>query len=614
MAVPVLFAQFDWSSHAIDAGVVVLYLVASFVFGLRASRMLHSDRESEEDYYLAGRGVRGWINGVSHAVTLVNADVAPAYCGMAVVTGLSVAWFYMSRFSLSLLLAAMLFAARWHQLGIRTGPEFFSLRFGGHLSRFARTYTSLYSVSVGTIPWLGAGLLGVHMIFAPIFDVDSKAITLLVVLPVLVSYVWISGYAGVLVTDVLQTIVIVVANIAILVTVLWKFGGPKQLAVAVENALPERSSEIMSLLPVWGNAAMGPVVVCAWMLVSTIGVGGSVALEGQRLFSCRSPREAATVGIWSEVALFIMLATLTLPMLGVLAQHPYLYTAEPSVRETSYGILLYEYLPPGLLGLALAALLASVMSTVAGHLNYGSQTLVNDVCRQFFPNIADRQAVLAGRLLMLVILSLSVAVMWAADSLVGIAVVVSGMFGSTLTFSWGQWWWWRVNIWSWCAATVGGPVVYLALGWLLPHWPWWQEQAAVSASAVQGMAMLQAVIAMAVTTTIWFLVALLTPPEEMETLKEFYVRAQPMGIWGPVRRAVEAGHPELHVANAPRNLILGGIVVAVVGAISIALCVLAFSGLVVGQYRMAVSLLIIAVPTMMVFRWLFRRHMDRLGV
>src|SRR4029453_15865800 len=145
--------------------------------------MLHSERENEDDYYLAGRGVSGWINGVSHAVTLVNADVAPAYCGMAVVAGLSVAWFYMSRFSLSLLLAAMLFAARWHQLGIRTGPEFFSLRFGGRLAKFARTYTSLYSVSIQSIPWLGAGLLGVHMIFAPIFGIESKQATLLVVLP-----------------------------------------------------------------------------------------------------------------------------------------------------------------------------------------------------------------------------------------------------------------------------------------------------------------------------------------------------------------------------------------------------------------------------------------------
>src|SRR5688500_20333319 len=131
----------------------------------------------------------------------------------------------------------------------------------------------------------------------------------------------------------------------------------------------------MSLLPMLRHDVMGPIVVCAWMLVSTIGVGGSVALEGQRLFSCRSPRDAATVGVWSEVALFGMLATLTLPMLGVLAHHPHLYTADPQIRETSYGILLFEYLPPGLLGLALAALLDGVLSNVARHLSHGTQAL-----------------------------------------------------------------------------------------------------------------------------------------------------------------------------------------------------------------------------------------------
>lgn len=215
---------------------------------------------------------------------------------------------------------------------------------------------------------------------------------------------------------------------------------------------------------------------------------------------------------------------------------------------------------------------------------------------------------------MLVILGLSVAVMWAADSLVGIAVIVSGMFGSTLTFSWGQWWWWRVNIWSWCAATIGGPIVYLTMGWLLPRVPWWQEQIAVSAASAQGMAMLQAVLAMALTTGIWILVALVTPPEPMETLKAFYVRAKPMGYWRPVRRALELDYPESNVFESTQGLILGGVAVAMVGAFCIALGVLAFSGLVVGQYRTAVILALIAVPTATLFRRLFQWHMNRLGV
>jgi len=599
-------------SHPIDAAIVALYLLASFGFGLLATRFLSGGQKNEEDYYLAGRKVPGWVNGVSYAVTLMNADVAPAYCGMAVVVGLPVAWFYMSRFGLGLMLAAMLFAVRWRQMDIRTGPEFFSHRFGGRFGRFVRVYTSLFSVGIGMIPWIGAGLLGVHMIFGPIFGIESKAVTLTLVLPLLVTYVWISGFAGVLVTDILQTLIIIIANLIVLGMVLWQFGGPAGLVAAIETALPEQSGEILSIVPVVGHAVMGPLVVMAWMLVQTVGAGGNVALEGQRIFSCRNSREAAKVGIWGEAVLFLMLLLLTLPALGAIANHPELYGSTPEVRETAYGLLLKDYLPVGLLGIALAAILASVMSTIDSHLNYGSQTLVNDVCRQFAPGMTDRQGVWTGRLLMLGILACAVVVTYASDSLVGIAVVVTGMFGSTLSFSWGQWWWWRVNVWSWLATMIGGPIVYFLLGRLLPLWPWWQQQIDISPGSAQGMAMLQAVVAMATTTALWIIVTLLTPHENMQTLTSFYKKARPMGLWGPVRRAIEQDDPGAALVEQRSGLILGGLVAAIFGTIWIALGVLGIVELVVGRYAEASGLIAAAMVFALVFRRVFRWHINRM--
>jgi Na+/proline symporter len=598
------------ASGWLDPTVVLLYLAASFWLGLRGARMLRSQQQNEEDYYLAGKNVPGWINGVSYAVTLVNADVAPVYCGMAAGVGLPIAWFYISRFGLALMLAAMLFAFHWHRLGIRTGPEFFTLRFGGEPSKWVRAYTSAYSVAIGSIPWIGAGLLGVHMIFAPLMGIESKTVSLLLVLPVVVVYVWTSGFAGVLVTDVMQTAVILAANVCVMVSVMKEFHGPAGLADAVVQALPADAEEILSLTPVPGHHAMGPLAVAAWLVVSTIGVGGSVAMEGQRLFSCRTPRSAASVGVWCEAALFAMLALLTLPTLGVLARHPELYHAEPKIRETAYSLLLHDFLPPGLLGLALAALLAAVMSTVAGLVNFSSQTLLNDVVRQLAPNITDRRAVLTGRLLSIIVLALAVAVMSASDSLIGIAVVVVGLFGSALTFGWGQWWWWRANFSSWCAATIGGPVIYFSLMNALPYWPWWNAQAAISPSWEQTMTMVHAALTMAATTLLWIAVALATPPESLETLKTFYLRARPPGLWGPVRRAL-ADDLQLE-CGPPRGEILRGFATALVGSLWVALLCLALGAAVVGRYRTAVQLALSGAVTAVGFWMLFRRHLDRL--
>ena len=142
----------DFGSHTLDLLVIVAYLATSLTIGLWAHRLWRTGPEDEESYYLAGRRVPAWMNGVSYAATAINADVAPLYCGMAAVIGLPVAWFYLSRFGLAWMIVALLFAARWRQLSIQTGPEFYALRFGGRGARFVRIYTALFAVAVGMIP------------------------------------------------------------------------------------------------------------------------------------------------------------------------------------------------------------------------------------------------------------------------------------------------------------------------------------------------------------------------------------------------------------------------------------------------------------------------------
>lgn len=620
-----------------DQIVVVAYLILSLAAGLVASRWFRSPAPSspstvgdeisdaEDDYFLAGRRVPGWLNGVSYAATALNADVGPTYCGFAVVVGLPIAFFYLPRFALAWMIAALLFAVRWRQLGIRTGPEFYAVRFGGQRTRFVRVYSALFAVLVNMAPWIGAGLLGVHKIFGPAFEIMDKATTLMIVLPILMIYVWIGGFAGVVVTDLLQSLVIVVASFILLVSVLWQHGGPTSLAQAIEVAHPQQAGEILSTWPVWGHRVLGPLVVLAWLVVPTMGRGGSVDLEGQRLFSSKSDRDAALMNIWALLGLFLMLLLLTLPSLGLLVRYPELYHAEPSEREKAYSLLLSEYLPVGLYGVALAALLASVMSTISSHLSYGSQTLVNDVARQFFPNAAllrtgGRGAVWVGRLLMLVILGLGVLVTFNADSLIGIAIVLAGMYGATATIYWGQWWWWRVNFWSWLTAMVGGPLIYLMLGGLafgsfrvpglLALVPTWATARAASESSAQGLDMLQAAIGLSLTCIAWIAVTLVTQPEPMETLVDFYRRARPMGWWGPVRQECLSRHP--HWNPPATGLLRKAMAMAVVGAVATSAAVLAISNGFVGRWLEAVGFAVVALGLGWWFRQLFEQRMQDL--
>jgi Na+/proline symporter len=605
----------------IDALIVVAYLIVSFAIGLLASKLLRSSTKGEEGYYLAGRKMPGWLAGASVGVTAMNADVAPAYAGMAIVIGLPIAWFYLSRFALAWMIIAILFCYHWRRLRISTMPEFYRIRFGGTGGTAVRMWTAFWQIAVGMIPWIGAGLLGLHMIFSPVFHieeyaaswgVDPKALTLAIVLPVLLIYVWISGYAGVVVTDLLQSLLIIGANVVIGILVLRHFGGPTGFSEAIRGAMDEKAAgEILSSVPVPEHRMFSPLAVLPWFIITTLGAGGGLATEGQRVFSTRNSKEAMKSFIWSEGILFFMLLTLTLPVLGLLPNHPELYTAEPAQRETAYGLLLKEFLPVGFLGLALAGLTASVMSTIDSHLNYGAQLMTNDVLRVLKPDIDERRSLLFGRIVTVVIMIASVVVVYMSDSLIGIAITLMGLFGSTQLFAWAQWWWWRTNLISWITAMFCGPLIYLLLFKALPLLPAWEAYAeAGGATAEQTLAMFQAVIGMALSTTVWVTVALVTKPEKMDVLKRFYKEARPMGMWGPVRQAIldEEG-PEALPPQKP--MILQGLGVSVLGTSWIVLAILCLSQLYVGQYITAAvcgaSAVVLAIAFKFAFSWYHER-------
>jgi Na+/proline symporter len=395
--------------------------------------------------------------------------------------------------------------------------------------------------------------------------------------------------------------------------VLNHFGGPVGLTQAIHAAHPAEANDILSAFPVPGHRVFGPLVVLAWLIVPTIGVGGGVSTDGQRIFSCRSLKEAAKVGIWGEIALFAYAVSSDPAALGAIVGPSHLYhTPIRREREAVYGILLHDYLPTGLLGIALAALLSAVMSTIDSHLNYGSQTLLNDVYRPIFGEPSPGRALWVGRSFMIVILLSAIAVVFFSKSLMGIAVTLSGLFGSSAAFGWGLWWWWRVNRASWFSAIIGGPIIYLALGAGLGHWDWWAAQCAASETSAQSMGMLQAVISMTIGTIVWVATTLATKPEDMTILKRFYKTARPMGLWGPVKEAIVRDEGPEALPPQHRFMILGGMGTALLGFLWVALAILGISVLYVGRYGDAAAMAAGAVILALCFKRAFNWHVNRM--
>ena len=262
--------------------------------------------------------------------------------------------------------------------------------------------------------------------------------------------------------------------------------------------------------------------------------------------ACRSDRDARTAAVVFTYTQVVLRSLLWLPLgLGLLVVFP----PDPALptellqsdRETSYVRGMAELLPPGVMGLMLAGMLAAVASTVDTHLNWGASYWTNDIYRRFICQAwlgtepSDRSLVWVARLANLGIVALALLIMtqltsinqaWQTSLLMG-----AGM-GIVLVL---RWVWWRVNAWAEiCAAlvsVVAAPVLMLSLG---------DDQQPAR------------LLIMAISATCGALIAIgVAGPEDRSLLLAFYTKVRPVGFWGPV--AVAAGDAPEHGAGQLRR-------------------------------------------------------------
>jgi Na+/proline symporter len=571
----------------LDYAVMAAYMVVLLVMGAILRRRAGTDMES---YFLAGRRMPGWLNGCSYAATCLNADVAPAYTGMTVITGTFICWWYLSRFGLALMIGAVLFAVFWRRLAVMTSPEFYELRFGGRAALTVRTWVALRSAFVAVVAWTGAGLLGMHKVAEPTLGWGLWT-TFAVVLPIILFYVLLSGYVGVVISDFFQTIVIVLSSLVLLWLVLADFGGPAGLGDALVASF---GPDVVSWRPPLSHELLGVLGVVAWTVGTAVGYGGdaapmSGAMEGQRILSSRDGREAAKMYVWTEGILFVMLLAITLPALGAMVRWPGLRDGTIN-RELAYGMLLAAYLPAGMLGLAVSGILASIMSTVSSNMNFGAQVFLNDVYRRSIaPAASDRHYLIVGRVVATAIVAMAMIVASTAENVIDIAVFMLGLSSAELTANWAQWWWWRFNGPARLAASFGGPLIFLFNQFVL-------FRSIIDAG--EATAYVVVLTSMGATCVLWVVVALVTRPEPDEKLIEFYRRARPMGAWGPIAR--KAGVPPAGWGPVAR-----GFGIAAAGALTAGGGIIALSLAYVGRWGVAGVALAVSVVAGLVFRRYF---------
>ena len=307
--------------------------------------------------------------------------------------------------------------------------------------------------------------------------------------------------------------------------------------------------KITSFLPPFDLKGGGLLAV--WALVVFLGLQWWAGGEGggflaQRLFSCKDEKHSMMAMLWFNLANYVLrpwpwivvgVASLVLiPDVTVFGSH-----YDP---EHAYVIILMKYLPVGLKGLMVAALMAAYMSTISTHVNFGASYVVNDLyCRFINRSSSERGRIIVSQVTSVLLAILAGVAAYYATNIGGLWLTMFELMSGAGFVILLRWYWWRISAWSELSAMFSTLLMWLLLNktqvfhglFEIAGWPLYLlDDYAVRFT-----------LNMVVTTTIWVIVTFLTSPEKEETLIKFYQRIKPAGWWKDV--AIKAGNPN-HLA------------------------------------------------------------------
>ncbi len=387
-------------------GVLDQVLLAGYLGGvLLLSWAIARRQKNGNDYFLAGRRMGGGLLAASvlaNQVSAVSLVGAPAFVALRAGGGLT--WL---QYELALPLAMLALMGVLLPLLRRVSGSsiyaFAEARFGpGTRKALASIFLLSRGLSLGVI--LYASALVVAMATGCSVDAALLAIGLFSV-----AYTSLGGIAADIWSDVLQLIVLWTGTVAAAVYLLWRHGWGLIAAIP-----PERVTALD--LHAWGLAdaqpfGLWPMLFGGFFLY--LSYYGCDQSQAQRLLAAKSDGAAQRVLLFNGLFRFPLVLSYCLfglLLAGLLrVDPPFAASLAGKPIDSLVPTFMATYLPTGLRGLMMAALLAAAMSSIDSALNSLAAVTLEDLLGQ----PPERQSVWTGR---------GVSLAW------GLFAVVSGLF------------------------------------------------------------------------------------------------------------------------------------------------------------------------------------------
>lgn len=380
----------DFSLETIDYAIAIAYVIVILGIGIWVGR-----KAKDSSGYLLGGRIAIWpIIGFSMMSANLSGTSYVGLAGAGYGNGIAV-WNYEWMGTLVLCFFAIFILPFYLRAKLSTMPEFLERRYDGRARKLFSGFSVFTAMLIDSAGALFAGALTMQLLFP-----DVPLWMLIAAIAFLGGvYVILGGLRAVMITDTIQGVLLLTVGAIIFFMVFAELGSWQ----AVQEAAPEGGFTIApppddDFFP-WPGIFTGAVWLGFYYWTTN-------HMVVQKVLAAKSVDH----GRWGALlAGFLQLPLLFLLVLpGTMGR---VIFPELEEQDQIWPALVFDFLPIGIRGLALAALIAALMSTIDSVLNGSASLVVNDFVKEKKKDWSDKQFLLLSRVLVGVFMI--VAAIWA---------------------------------------------------------------------------------------------------------------------------------------------------------------------------------------------------------
>jgi SSS family solute:Na+ symporter len=465
---------------AIDYAILIVY----FAFVLGIGWALRRFVRSSEDFFLSGRSIPTWIAGLAFLSANLGAQEVIGMGASGAKYGMMTSHFYWVGAIPAMVFVGIFMMPFYYGSRARSVPEYLKLRFDEKTRGFnAITFAVMTVFSSGISMYALAKLL--ELVLGWNFHA-SVVVSALIVL----AYIFLGGLTSAIYNEVLQFFLIVLGFLPLVLLGLKDVGGWAGLTAKLDTVATQSGYAAGAWSASWRHlesANANPMGVEWFGMVMGLGFVLSFGywctdfLVVQRAMAAKSMTAARRTPLIAAIPKMLFPALVILPGMIAIALHvtrggllPLGSDGAPNYN-LAVPVMLAHYLPSGLLGLGLTALMASFMSGMAGNVTAFNTVWTYDLYQSYIrPGQSDAHYLRMGQAATVVGILLSVAAAYATtrfNNIMDMLQLVFAFVNAPLfaTFLLGMFWRRATGHGAFFGLLIGTAAAAIHHGLVLPH-------------------------------------------------------------------------------------------------------------------------------------------------